>query len=61
MRRLIADAIGFGCATLSVFAIFTLGVVANESVNEKKKTERLLKENAELVDKIKILESPLHN
>ena len=61
MRRLIADTAGFGIATFSVFSIFALGVVANESANNKKKTERLLKENAELVNKIKNLESPLYN
>lgn len=61
MRRLIADTAGIGIATLSVLSIFALGAVANESANAKKKTERLLKENAELVNKIKNLESPLYN
>lgn len=60
MRRLIADALGFGTAILSVFSIFTLGVVANERVNDKKKMERLLKENSEMKAKIAHLESPLH-
>ena len=61
MRRLIADTAGIGIATLSVLSIFALGVVATESVNKDKKTERLLKENAELVAKIKNLENPLYN
>lgn len=61
MRRLIADALGFGFAAVSVFAVFSLGVLANESLNSKEKTERLLKENAELVAKIKNLENPLYN
>lgn len=61
MRRLIADTAGFGIATLSFLSIFALGVVANESVNTKKKTERLLKENAKLVEQIKNLENPHYN
>ena len=60
MRRLIADALGFGTAILSVFSIFALGAVANESVSDKKKMERLLKENSELKAKIADLERPLH-
>ena len=59
MRRMIADTAGFGIATLSALSIFALGVVANESVNNKK-TEQLLKENAELVAKIKNLENPIN-
>lgn len=61
MRRFITDTASFGIATLSVLSILTLGVVANESVNNKKKTERLLKENAELVAQIKNRENPLHD
>ena len=61
MRRLIADALGFGCAALSVFSIFTLGVVANESVNAKKKLERLEKENTELKALIEDLEDAVYN
>ena len=60
MRRLIADALGFGTAILSAFSIFALGAVANESVNYKKKIERLEKENSELKVKITHLDSPLH-
>ena len=61
MRRLIADALGFGTAAFSVFSIFTLGVVANESVNAKKKIERLEKENAELTALIEDLADAVHN
>ena len=60
MRRLIADALGFGTAILSAFSIFALGAVANESVKDKKKMERLEKENSELKAKIAHLEHPLH-
>ena len=57
MRRLIADAIGFGLAALSVFIVFALGVVTNENIKCEKKIEDLESENRELKAQIIDLKS----
>ena len=60
MRSLIANAAGFGIAGLTVFAAFSLGVLANENLKSKKEIERLEKEIAYLTAENEKLEVKLY-